>query len=66
MAVRMSLHLKMMKIGSAIVRMNAGDDAKIMWLAEDSTISILYVPESTAPPMPAIPSSIITISKIGG
>jgi len=48
------------------VRMNAGDDAQIMWLAEDSTISILYVPESTAPPMPAIPSSIITISKIGG
>lgn len=48
------------------VQLNAGEDAELMWLADDATISIVYVPESTDPPMPAIPSAIVTIAKIGG
>jgi hypothetical protein len=48
------------------VQLNDGESAEIMWLSADSTISILYVPESTSPPMPSIPSAIITISKVGG
>jgi hypothetical protein len=48
------------------IRLNDGEDAEIMWLSADSTISILYVPESTTPPMPSVPSAIVTISKVGG
>jgi len=48
------------------VQLNAGENAELMWLADDATISILYVPESTDPPMPSIPSAIVTVSKVGG
>ena len=47
------------------VQLNAGEHAELMWLAADVTISILYVPESTTPPMPSIPSAIVTMAKIG-
>lgn len=48
------------------VQLDDGENAEIMWLSADSTISILYVPESTTPPMPSIPSAIVTVSNVGG
>ena len=48
------------------VQLNAGENAQLMWLADDATISIVYVPESIDPPMPSIPSAIVTVAKVGG
>jgi len=48
------------------VQLNAGENAQLMWLSDDSTISLVYVPASTTPPMPAISSAIVTINKVGG
>lgn len=47
------------------IQLDAGDNAELMWLSDEATISILYMPESTSPPMPAIPSAVVTISKVG-
>jgi hypothetical protein len=47
------------------VRLSAGDNVQLMWLSRDADVTLLYVPESTTPPMPSIPSTIVTISKIG-
>jgi hypothetical protein len=48
-----------------LVRLAAGDNVQLMWLSLDADVVLLYVPESTTPPMPSIPSTIVTISKIG-
>lgn len=46
-------------------RLNAGENAEIMWASADANAQILYVPDGSTPLGPGIPSMIVTVNQVG-